>query len=80
MSKYVDSPSELPELEVSDEDWIQNHVRQSQYCLQITKCADKNCCKALRTVLHEILPGRFLPTPLRFVHSEQGKPNIQIHF
>ena len=29
---------------VKSEEWKANHVRQSQYCLQIVKCTDNKCC------------------------------------
>ena len=45
-------------------DWLNRHVRISKYCLEIAKCDDSTCCKALRTNVQTILKGQFLPTPI----------------
>ena len=44
-------------------DWLNQHVRISKYCLEIAKCDDSTCCKALRTNVQTILKEQFLPTP-----------------
>ncbi|KAI9556025.1 hypothetical protein GHT06_018591 [Daphnia sinensis] len=74
VAKYVDpdSESELkPESLVSkDETWFANHVRTSQYCLQIVKCFDETCCSKIRSSYFSLIPGRFLPPPIPLIQSE----------
>lgn len=43
--------------------WYSVHVRESQYTLQVVKCRNFSCCKAMRSNLLNILPERFLPPP-----------------
>ena len=40
------------------------NVFMSKYCLQFAKCKNIDCCKPLRSNVHEVLVGKFLPTPL----------------
>jgi hypothetical protein len=54
------------------EDWKRKHVLQSQYLLQIVKCADTNCCKPVRTNLREFLRDQFLPAPIPVIKSTKG--------
>ncbi|KAJ8677083.1 hypothetical protein QAD02_012870, partial [Eretmocerus hayati] len=45
LSEFVPCDESLPEPALcSDHKWYANHVRESQYLLQILKCNDKNCC------------------------------------
>ena len=44
--------------------WLAEHVRQAQYCAQIVKCTDTDCCKQFRSSWLQCVPDRFLPAPL----------------
>ncbi|KAL1381516.1 hypothetical protein pipiens_013407 [Culex pipiens pipiens] len=59
-------------LECRDQCWFSNHVRTSQYMLQIVKCDNRSCCSPLRSSLSTVLPGRFLPPPIPLIHSSDG--------
>jgi hypothetical protein len=52
--------------------WLQAHVRQSQYLLQIIKCNDLKCCSKLRTCYSKIISERFSPAPFSFKVSPDG--------
>ncbi len=64
IATYANPGSELSITELTDYIWYSNHVRESQYLLQIVKCDDRNCCKRLRSDIRAILQNRFLPPPL----------------
>ncbi|CAF4890528.1 unnamed protein product, partial [Rotaria socialis] len=55
-----------------DLNWLQLHVRQSQYLLQIIKCNDLNCCSSWRTNYPKVISQRFLPPPCPFKYSSNG--------
>lgn len=63
VAEYV-PPGEifLETAQVSDI-WYSNHVRESQYFLQITKCVDDSCCAPRRSALRNILYEGFLQAP-----------------
>ncbi|KAK3907774.1 Cytochrome b6-f complex iron-sulfur subunit [Frankliniella fusca] len=52
--------------------WLADHVRQSQYLLQIVKCPNRLCCDQLRSNLASVLPQRFLPPPVKVAHNSDG--------
>lgn len=52
--------------------WRAEHVRESQYCLQVVRCNDPECCSPWRSSLKHLLPGRFLPNPVPAKHIGQG--------
>jgi hypothetical protein len=58
--------------------WLGNHVRQSQYLLQIVKCHDHSCCKPFRSSMTSTLTTRFLPTVKPFVKTELGPKSIPL--
>lgn len=69
VSKAVNpESSEIDHSEINDFDhkWIHDHVQASQYCLQIMKCKDENCCQAPRSIIFDLLKTRFLPPPICF--------------
>lgn len=43
--------------------WRDEHVMESQYCLQIVKCSDRQCCSPPRSSYFSLI-DRFLPGPL----------------
>ena len=55
-----------------DQQWIDNHVNQSRYLLQITRCKDTSCCIASRTNYDTILGSRFLPPPIPMKVTKTG--------
>ncbi|ESO03128.1 hypothetical protein HELRODRAFT_174018 [Helobdella robusta] len=57
-----------------DEKWKMNHIRSSQYFLQILKCQDRTCCTEPQSPFFNFFPQRFLPAPLPLVYS----PSISI--
>ena len=44
LAEYINEEVDEEILKKSLE-WKSNHVRESQYFLQIVKCADENCCR-----------------------------------
>ena len=52
--------------------WRKNHVRESQYMLQIVKCEDRNCCSIPRSSYFNLIIDRFLPPPLPLSQSDDG--------
>jgi len=54
------------------EDWAYRHVQQSQYCQQIVKCNDVQCCGQRRSNSNNVFPGRFLPPPFSLRYAETG--------
>ena len=77
-AKWADPPAEPrgPTLMRPSKDWVARHCRQGQHCSQVVKCgtleARQACreehgetgCKEPRSNLLDVLPGRFLPTPV----------------
>ena len=55
-----------------DQQWIDTHVRQSRYLLQIVKCQDLSCCKASRINYNVVLGSKFLPPPVPIKVSQKG--------
>jgi hypothetical protein len=49
--------------------WRATHVRESQYCLQVVRCNDLDCCSTWRSAIKNLLPNRFLPNPVPAQHS-----------
>ncbi|KAL4721037.1 hypothetical protein ACJJTC_012456 [Scirpophaga incertulas] len=58
---------DLPSLQ-----WYSEHVRESQYLLQVVKCDDHACCGDLRSSLRSILPERFVIPPYPILQSSSG--------
>ncbi|KAJ8884678.1 hypothetical protein PR048_016536 [Dryococelus australis] len=64
VAKYSDpnnDTSNVPDL--PSEEWYAEHVRESQYLLQVVKCDDRDCCSPRRSSLHMILHDRLLSPP-----------------
>jgi len=49
---------------MADQKWFAEHVRTSQYFLQIVKCNNLSCCTAPRSSYFSFIPSRFLPGPV----------------
>ena len=54
------------------EEWEANHVRESQYLLQIVKCTDTACCSPIQSSYLDIMKDRFSQPPLPAVFSSMG--------
>ena len=55
-----------------DQSWIDCHVRQSRYLLQIVKCNNLICCKARRISYEDVIGSRFLPPPVPMKIAPKG--------
>lgn len=62
-AKYV-GPGEQDLPDFPDIKWYSEHVRESQYLLQIVKCRNNECCRP-RSGLFRLLDNRFLPPPVK---------------
>ena len=63
IAKYIGAgEQDLPDL--PDIKWYSEHVRESQYLLQIVKCKNIKCCRP-RSGLFKLLDNRFLPPPVK---------------
>lgn len=63
-AEYI-SPADL-EIDASFEtsqNWYDQHVRSSQYLLQIVKCSDVSCCGERRSSIFQFL-DQFSPPPI----------------
>ena len=49
--------------------WRSNHVRSSQYLLQIAKCNNITCCTPFRSSCKNVAKDRFLPLPFAMSQS-----------
>ena len=49
-----------------------NHVRTSQYFLQIVKCHDVNCCQPIRSSYFVIIADRFIPPSISVCQTSEG--------
>ncbi|KAL4720554.1 hypothetical protein ACJJTC_002355 [Scirpophaga incertulas] len=52
--------------------WYANHVRESQYLLQIVKCEVVSCCGVQRSSLRRLLREGFLPPPVLIKQTSSG--------
>ncbi|KAJ8877456.1 hypothetical protein PR048_021911 [Dryococelus australis] len=82
VAKYIDpnnDTSNVPDL--PSEEWYAEHVRESQYLLQVVKCDDRDCCSPRRSALHMILNDRFLspPYPITQVDGHLTIPDPEEH-
>jgi hypothetical protein len=72
IAQYCDPDEHRLSIPPPSEEWIMEHVRQSQYCLQIVRCNNIDCCGEWRTNLLDIFPDRFLPAPVKFINYNNG--------
>lgn len=73
VATYIDPENEciIQNAEI-DPILYQEHVRESQYLLQIVKCKDSSCCRPFRSSIRNLLPNRFLPPPTKVRDTEHG--------
>ncbi|KAG5889612.1 hypothetical protein JTB14_024033 [Gonioctena quinquepunctata] len=63
-AKYIGA-GEQDLLDFPDIKWYSEHVRESQYLLQIVKCSRNTECCRPRSGLFRLLDNRFLPPPVK---------------
>lgn len=70
------SESELEKnsIQAASPEWVSQHVRSSQYFLQIVKCLNPACCGSFRSVYQTFIKNRFLPAPIPLRY----KQNLEI--
>lgn len=61
----------------NDATWYANHVRESQYLLQIVKCEVVPCCGVRRSSLWRLLREGFLPPPVLIKQTSNGYVTIE---
>ena len=76
MTKW--SPPEEPGLAIDSvaQEWIDRHMCQSRYLLQIVRCNDLTCCTTSRTNYAEVLRGKFIPPPIPLKVDRAG---LKVH-
>jgi len=62
------------EMEMPSQEWLAGHIRASQYCLQIVKCDNEECCAAPRSAIKNVLPDGFMPAPFAVTNIDGLKP------
>ncbi|KAJ8686037.1 hypothetical protein QAD02_021830 [Eretmocerus hayati] len=70
-AEYINPSGKIHTPPTVTEQWFMNHVRESQYLLQITRCEDRRCCGPPRSNLRTILPTGFLPPPVLVRHERE---------
>ena len=75
VAKWIDPAEGSLSFGNAEQKWIDNHVSQSRYILQIVKCKDLSCCTASRTNYDELLGSRFIPPPVPLKVGNAG-PNV----
>ena len=73
----IDPGSRWKEVDILDEKWVEIHVRQSKYMLQIVKCSGPECCAPFRSNWLSVFPKRFLPCPATAKFTPTGRVPIQ---
>lgn len=69
-----DSEVQKNNLLTATSEWVSQHVRSSQYLLQIVKCKDLECCAPFRSGYLRFIKTRFLPPPIPLCYA----PDLQI--
>ena len=72
IAEYIEPEEVCPSPRLMSEQWKSVHIRASQYLLQIVKCNDIQCCKPRRSTISNVLPNRFIPSPVKYGKNEQG--------
>ena len=68
LAEYINEEAEEEILKESLE-WKSNHIRESQYFLQIVKCLGENFCRRFRSSYLKIVKERFLPPSIAVIRS-----------
>ena len=59
------------------EEWQSIHVRHTQYCLQIVKCTNIDCCLPFKSGYLTVLKNWFLPPPIPITQTDTGLKWVQ---
>lgn len=70
----ADSEMQKNSMMTASAEWVGQHVRSSQYLLQIVKCENVKCCTAFRSAYIRFMRTRFLPAPIPLCYA----PDLQI--
>lgn len=71
-SEFIDSKcSEIDKTQLLQKSaiWMAEHVRSSQYMLQIVKCTNRSCCPEFRSAYQHYIQRRFLPAPVPLCYT-----------
>ncbi|KAJ8896472.1 hypothetical protein PR048_001816, partial [Dryococelus australis] len=82
VAKYIDPNNDTSNVtDLPSEEWYAEHVRESQYVLQVVKCDDRDCWSPRRSALHMILHDCFLspPYPITQVDGHLTIPDREEH-
>ena len=71
VAEYIKDNSPHSPMQKSEE-WKVDHIRESQYFLQIVKCLYSNCCSSFRSSYLTVVKYRFLPPPVPVVQTKNG--------
>lgn len=72
VASYIEPDQSRPIVKEQNERWKSGHLRSSQYLLQIVKCDDNSCCKPKRSTITQVMPSRFILSPVKFGKNEKG--------
>ncbi|XP_051158573.1 uncharacterized protein LOC127279958 [Leptopilina boulardi] len=75
VTEYVGPNCEAETPSIVSAEWYSEHVKESQYFLQIVKCADRQCCGEWRSNIKDVLSvsDGFLPPPFPLRRTDEGK-------
>lgn len=80
ITEYIKPENENhQDYEEMDEKWKINHVRSSQYFLQIVKCSNQSCCSPPRSSFFDIFHDQFLPAPISFTYDPKLRVADPLH-
>lgn len=65
IAKYIEPGNIVEAPDFPELQWLADHVRESQYLLQIVRCKNEKCCSPARSGLFRVLNDRFLPPPIK---------------
>lgn len=71
-AEYIDPTDSSEPPDEPNAQWVANHVRQSQYFMQIVKCSQPDCCRPWRSSWNAFFPQRFLPGPVVLSQADEG--------
>ncbi|XP_050498755.1 uncharacterized protein LOC126879621 [Diabrotica virgifera virgifera] len=74
VAEYVepDNSAETFVPDLPSQQWYSQHVRESQYLLQVVKCDDRACCGHMRSSIRTILSERFVIPPYPILQGSSG--------
>ena len=77
VAEYISQEPESEPKKMSEE-WKSVDVQQAQYCLQIVKCNNIQCCLPFRSGYLTVVKDRFLPSPIPVIQTTSGLKRAQI--